>query len=85
MGKENIGNTLTHYDFPTEHWRRIRTNNPMKRIMCEIRRRTRVIGVFPDGDSAINLVSARLRYIAGHKWSDNIYLNIQVAHEKLAA
>ncbi len=46
--------TLTYYDFPSEHWRRIRTNNPMERIMREIRRRTRVVGCFPDGESALD-------------------------------
>jgi transposase-like protein len=44
--------TLTYYAFPEEHWRRIRTNNPLERILHEIRRRTRVVGAFPDGQSA---------------------------------
>jgi putative transposase len=35
--------------FPREHWTRIRTNNVLERIMREIRRRTRVVGNFPDG------------------------------------
>ena len=47
-----------------EHWRRIRTNNPLERILREIRRRTRVVGAFPDGQSALNLAAARLRHIA---------------------
>ena len=47
--------------FPSEHWRRIRTNNPLERIMREIRRRTRVVGAFPDGESALNLAASRLR------------------------
>ena len=55
----------TYYDFPEEHWRRIRTNNPLERILREIRRRTRVVGAFPDGQSALNLAAARLRHIAG--------------------
>ena len=37
-------------EFPPEHWRQIRTNNPLERIMREIRRRTRVVGAFPDGN-----------------------------------
>ena len=53
--------TLTYYAFPEEHWRRIRTNNPLERILREIRRRTRVVGAFPDGQSALNLAAARLR------------------------
>ena len=39
-----VPETLAYYAFPEEHWRRIRTNNPLARIMREIRRRTRVVG-----------------------------------------
>jgi putative transposase len=60
--------TLSYYAFPSEHWRSLRTNNPLERIMREIRRRTRVVGSFPDGESALMLVAARLRHIAGTKW-----------------
>ena len=43
-----VEETLTYYEFPSSHWRRIRTNNPMERIIREIRRRSRVVGAFPD-------------------------------------
>ena len=66
-----VEETLTYYTFPEEHWRRIRTNNPLERILREIRRRTRVVGAFPDGQSALNLAAARLRHIAGTAWSTN--------------
>jgi transposase-like protein len=69
-----IGETLTYYRYPHQHWVRIRTNNPMERIMREIRRRTRVVGAFPDGQSALMLVAARLRHIAGTKWGTRRYL-----------
>jgi transposase-like protein len=69
--------TLSYYAFPNEHWRRIRTNNPMERIMREIRRRTRVVGCFPDGNSALMLVGARLRHIAGTKWGSRRYLDME--------
>ena len=49
--EETVDQTLVYYAFPDEHWRRIRTNNPLERIMREIRRRTRVIGAFPDGQA----------------------------------
>jgi putative transposase len=39
-----VEETLAYYAFPEEHWRRIRTNNPLERILREIRRRTRVVG-----------------------------------------
>ena len=66
--EEGIRETLTYTSFPREHWRKLRTNNPMERIMREIRRRTRVVGNFPDGNSALMLVTARLRYISGREW-----------------
>src|SRR4030095_9682357 len=69
--------TLSYYAFPCEHWRRIRTNNPMERIMREIRRRTRVVGCFPDGNSALMLVGARLRHIAGTKWGTRRHLDLE--------
>jgi transposase-like protein len=75
--KEGIEETLSYYEYPREHWRRIRTNNPLERIMREIRRRTRVVGSFPDGNSALMLVAARLRHIAGTRWSTRLYLNMK--------
>ena len=58
---------LTYFAFPSNHWRQIKTNNPLERIIREIRRRTRVVGAFPDGHSALMLVAARLRHIASTK------------------
>jgi transposase-like protein len=63
-------------------WRRIRTNNPLERILREIRRRTRVVGSFPDGQSALNLAVARLRHIAGTAWSTKRYLNIELLKDQ---
>ena len=62
-------------NFPYEHWTRLRTNNALERIMKEIRRRTRIIGAFPDGYSAMMLVGARLRHISTTKWGTRQYLN----------
>jgi len=69
--------TLTYYAFPTNHWRQLRTNNPLERIIREIRRRTRVVGVFPDGHSALMLVAARLRHIASTKWGRRRYMAME--------
>jgi putative transposase len=74
---ESIDETLTYYEFPSAHWRRIRTNNPLERILREVRRRTRVVGAFPDGNSALMLVAARLRHIAGTRWGTRRYLNMK--------
>ena len=51
--ENNVEETLSYMDFPYEHWSRLRTNNGLERIMKEIRRRTRVVGSFPDGNSAM--------------------------------
>ncbi|PRD41700.1 IS256 family transposase [Phyllobacterium phragmitis] len=72
----HIDETLTFYAFPDSHWLKIRTNNPLERIMKEIRRRTRVVGAFPDGQSCLNLAAARLRHIAGSQWSTRKYMNM---------
>jgi len=74
--EDSIGETLTFYAFPDSHWIKIRTNNPLERIMKEIRRRTRVVGAFPDGQSCLNLAAARLRHIAGSQWSTRKYMNM---------
>jgi transposase-like protein len=71
-----VEETLTYYTVPEDHWRRIRTNNPLERILRELRRRTHVVGAFPAGQSALNLVAARLRHIAGTAWSTKRYLNL---------
>ena len=77
---DSIGETLTFYAFPDSHWIKIRTNNPLERIMKEIRRPTRVVGAFPDGRSCLNLAAARLRHIAGTQWSTRRYMNMDPLH-----
>jgi putative transposase len=74
--ERSVSETLTYYAFPDIHWQKIRTNNPLERIMREIRRRTRVVGAFPDGQSCLNL-AARLRYIVGTAWSTKGYMNMR--------
>jgi putative transposase len=74
--REGIRETLTYMAFPREHWRNLRTNNPLERLMRELRRRTRVVGCFPDGESALMLVGARLRHVAGTKWGTRRYLDM---------
>ena len=74
--EESIIETLSFYEFPEEHWRKIRTNNPMERILKEVRRRTKVIGAFPDGQSALMLVGARLRHVTTTKWGTVKYMNM---------
>ncbi len=78
-GKE----TLSYYDFPSQHWRSLRTNNPLERLMREIRRRTRVVGAFPDGQSALMLVAARLRHVSATRWGTRQYLNMDRLTENI--
>ena len=73
--------TLAYTAFPREHWRRIRTNNAIERLNREIRKRTRVVGTFPDGRSALMLVSARLKYVAESEWGSRRYLDVTLLDE----
>ncbi len=74
--EDSIEETLTFMDFPSQHWTRIRTNNTLERLNREIKRRTRAIGAFPDGNSALMLVCARLRHVAGTDWGVKRYMNM---------
>jgi putative transposase len=69
-----LGGSLAYYAYPSTHWRQIRTNNPLERLIREIGRRTRVVGAFADGQSALMLVAVRLRHIASTKWGKRRYL-----------
>jgi putative transposase len=80
--REGVDETLSYMAFPREHWTRIRTNNMLERIMREIRRRTRVVGNFPDGQSAVMLVAARLRYVAGTRWGTRQSMDMERLREQ---
>ena len=80
--EQGASETLSYYDFPSQHWRSLRTNNPLERLMREIRRRTRVVGAFPDGQSALMLIAARLRHVAGSKWGMRRYMNMERLKEQ---
>ena len=75
--EDSVEKTLTYCDFPYEHWTRIRTNNVIERLNREICRRTRVEGTFPDGNSALMLVCARLCHVAGTQWGNKKYMNMK--------
>jgi transposase-like protein len=80
--REGVEETLTYFAFPREHHRHIYTNNPLEAIMKQIRRRTRVVGSFPDGHSALMLAAARLRHIAGTQWGLKRYMNMDRLKEQ---
>lgn len=79
--RDGVAETLTYTRFPMRHWRRIRTNNAIERLNREIRRRTRVVGTFPDGNSALMLVTARLKYVADSEWGSRRYLDVSLLDE----
>ena len=75
--EDGIEETLTYMSFPYAHWLKIRSNNVIERINREIRRRTRVVGTFPDGNSALMLVCARLRHVASTAWGTKCYMSMK--------
>ncbi len=74
--EDGILETLTYMDFPYAHWPKLRSNNVIERLNREIRRRTRVVGTFPDGNSALMLVCARLRHVASKAWGTKRYMSM---------
>ena len=75
--ESGIEETLSYAGFPFEHWTRIRTNNVIERLNREIRRRARVVGTFPDGNSALMLICARLRHVADTQWGNKKYMSMK--------
>ena len=75
--ENSIDDTLSFYAYPPQHWLKLKTNNPMERLLREARRRTKVVGAFPDGHSALMLVAARLRHVSATTWGTRKYMNIQ--------
>jgi putative transposase len=79
--EDSILETLTYIEFPYAHWTKIRSNNVIERLNREIRRRTRVVGTFPDGNSALMLVCARLRHVASKDWGTKRYMSMKHLEE----
>jgi transposase-like protein len=57
---EAEADVLAYATFPVEHWRQIWSNNPLERLNKEIKRRTNVVGIFPNPDSIVRLVGSVL-------------------------
>ena len=66
--------TFSYYAFPSEHKRSLRTNNPLERLMPEIRRRTRAVGAFVGGKRTLNLGADRLHHVVGTRWGCERYM-----------
>ena len=80
--EDGIEETITYMEFPYQHWSRIRTNNTIERLNRVIKRRTKAIGAFSDGQSALMLVCARLRHVAGTQWGTKRYMNMEHLNEQ---
>ena len=73
----NIAEGFTVFSFPRNHWRRIRTSNSLERLSQEIKRRTRVVRVFPNEQACLRLISAILMEI-GEEWEyGRLYLEME--------
>ena len=85
--REGVGETTTYLlpEFPANHRIKLRTNNMIERLNKEIRRRTRVVGGFPDSNGALMLVCARIRYVASRSWSDRRYMDTSRLDDNLGA
>ena len=85
--REGVGETTTYLlpEFPANHRIKLRTNNMIERLNKEIRRRTRVVGSFPDSNSALMLVCARIRYVTSRSWLDRRYMDMSRLDDNLGA
>ena len=85
--REGVGETTTYLlpEFPANHRIKLRTNNMIERLNKEIRRRTRVVGSFPDSNSAPMLVCARIRYVTSRSWPDRRYMDMSRLDDNLGA
>lgn len=79
--ENSIHETFAYFAYPPQHWLKIKTNNPMERLLKEARRRTKVVGAFPDGNSALMLVAARLRHVSSTTWGTRKYMNMNLLNE----
>ena len=72
--EKNIPEGLTVFDFPAAHQRRLRTVNGLERVSEEVKRRTRVVSIFPNAAACLRLVSAILMEIDEHWQMSRAYL-----------
>jgi len=83
--ESNVPESFTVFDLPQEHWVKMRTSNMIERVNQELKRRTRVIRVFPNIASLLRVITARLFVISDSWESGKIYLNMNPKSQSLAA
>jgi putative transposase len=87
--ENGLSDTLAFMTFPREHWSRTSSTNPIERINREIRRRTRVVGVFRSVASAMRLIGMILLeqtddWLAGKRYMSEESMQLLYAHEAAA-
>ena len=75
--EENLPQGFAVFAFPRDHQRRLRTTNPLERVNKEIKRRTRVAGLFPNEAALLRLVTAILAETSDEWETGKIYLNME--------
>jgi len=80
--EDNIGSTLTFYRLPRLHHRHLKSSNMLERLNEEIRRRTRVVRIFPNRASCLRLVRALCAETHETWLEDNRYLNMDLLREE---
>ena len=79
--EENIPEGLTMFAFPERHRHKIRTVNLLERVNQEVRRRTRIVRIFPNADSCLRLVSAILMEIDENWQVGRVYLKLEAQEQ----
>ncbi len=74
--KNGLANALTFLSFPSGHHRLLRTTNGLERLFGEVKRRTRVIGIFPNETSATNLCTAVVLRVT-EEWALKRYIDME--------
>jgi putative transposase len=82
--ENGIDERLSYCAMPPKNWRCQRTTNSLEWLNPEIRRRTRAVGTFPDGQSALMLVAVRLRHVAATGWGTKRCLQMDRRAEVVA-
>ncbi len=79
--REGFAETLAYCEMPREHWRCISHEQRHRAAQQGDKARTCVVGIFPDGKSALMLVAARLKYVADSEWGSRRYLDASLLKE----
>jgi transposase-like protein len=80
--EDNLPEGLTVLTFPEPHRRLIRTTNGLERVNRELKRRTRVVGIFPNPDACLRLVTAIVIEISDEWFTNRTYLTMEPSNNQ---